>query len=61
MIEIANILHERNVQIIAIQKYIPHFEDEEHKTDAAAREQFFCDCEMRTKINSMFASVAWRE
>ena len=61
LIEIANILHERNVQNIAIQKYIPHFEDEEHKTDAAAREQFFCDGELRIKINSMFASVAWRE
>ena len=61
LIEIADILHERNVANIAIQKYIPHFEDDEHKTESNDREQFFNDDELRTKINSMFSSVTWRE
>lgn len=59
--EIANILHDRNVANIAIQKYIPHFEDDAHKTDSASREQFFNDDTLRTKINSMFTTVTWRE
>ena len=61
LLEIAEILHTRNVANIAIQKYIPHFEDENNKTDSAAREQFFNDSALRTKIESMFKSVTWRE
>lgn len=61
LIEIANILHERNVANIAIQKYIPHFEDDSNKTDSASREQFFNDSELRKRIESMFDSVTWRE
>ncbi len=61
LIEIAEILHQRNVANIAIQKYIPHFEDDAHKTDSATREQFFNDSPLREKINSMFTSVIWRE
>jgi anaerobic ribonucleoside-triphosphate reductase activating protein len=61
LIEIAEILHQRNVANIAIQKYIPHFEDDAHKTDSATREQFFNDSPLREKINSMFKSVIWRE
>lgn len=61
LIEIANILHDRNVANIAIQKYIPHFENENNKTDSASREQFFNDTDLRTKIDTMFPSVTWRE
>ena len=61
LIKIAEILNERGVSNIAIQKYIPHFEDVTHKTDSASREQFFNDGAMREKINSMFQSVTWRE
>ena len=61
LIEIANILADKGVQNIAIQKYIPHFEDEGHKTTPALREQFFNDDELRKKINTMFTSVVWRE
>ena len=61
LIEIAEILNARNVVNIAIQKYIPHFEDAAHQTDSAAREQFFNDDALRTKINSMFKTVTWRE
>lgn len=61
LIKIAEILNERGVSNIAIQKYIPHFEDAAHKTDSASREQFFNDGAMREKINSMFQSVTWRE
>lgn len=61
LIEIAETLHERSVSNIAIQKYIPHFEDENHETDSATRDQFFNDTTLRDKINSMFSSVIWRE
>ena len=61
LIEITEILNARNVANIAIQKYIPHFEDVAHQTDSAAREQFFNDDALRTKINSMFKTVTWRE
>ncbi|MCQ2581454.1 MAG: anaerobic ribonucleoside-triphosphate reductase activating protein [Alphaproteobacteria bacterium] len=51
----------RGVKNIAVQKYIPHFEDDDNKTTAEMRNQFFTDDELRQKINSMFESVAWRE
>ena len=61
LIEIAEILHTRGVANIAIQKYIPHFEDEKNKTDSASREQFFNDRDLRARIETMFSSVTWRE
>lgn len=61
LMEIMDILQQRNVQNVAIQKYIPHFEDEEHKTTDAMRNQIFVDTDLRDKINSMFKSVIWRE
>lgn len=61
LMEIANILVARGVKNIAIQKYIPHFEDTAHPTDAPAREQFFNDNALREKINSMFATATWRD
>ena len=61
LIEIAGILSDKQVQNIAIQKYIPHFEDEDNKTTPALREQFFNDDTLRQKIESMFTSVVWRE
>lgn len=59
--QIVDILSARHVKKIAIQKYIPHFENEHNKTDAASRNQFFDDNALRTKIDSMFESVIWRE
>lgn len=59
--EIADILAARGVQNIAIQKYIPHFDDEREKTTPDAREQFFNDTNLRDKINAMFENVIWRE
>lgn len=59
--EIADILAGRGVQNIAIQKYVPHFEDEDNKTSAAERNQFFDDVALRERIDSMFKSVIWRE
>lgn len=59
--EIADILAGRGVQNIAIQKYIPHFEADDNKTTDAMRNQFFVDNALREKLNSMFASVVWRE
>ena len=61
LIEIAGILSDKQVQNIAIQKYIPHFEDEDNKTTPTLREQFFNDDTLRQKIESMFTSVVWRE
>ena len=61
LIEIAEILHTRGVANIAIQKYIPHFEDKNNKTDSASREQFFNDEKLRAHIDAMFPSVTWRE
>lgn len=61
LMEIMDILSARDVQNIAIQKYIPHFEEEEHKTTDAMRNQIFVDTDLRDKINSMFKSVIWRE
>jgi hypothetical protein len=59
--EIADILSGRGVKNIAIQKYIPHFEDDDNKTTDAMRNQFFNDYDLRDKLNSMFESVTWRE
>ena len=59
--DITTLLAARGVKNIAIQKYIPHFEDEKEQTTADAREQFFNDAALRDKINSRFASVIWRE
>ena len=61
LLEIANILSSRGVKNIAIQKYIPHFEDDEHKTTVSQRDVFFTNQQLRDKINSMFPSVIWRE
>ncbi len=61
LIEIANILSDRGVKNIAIQKYIPHFESDDNKTTDASRNQFFIDSELRNHINAMFPSVIWRE
>ena len=61
LMEIADILHRRDVKKIAIQKYVPHFEDGANKTTDAQRNQFFNDEDLRAQINSMFESVVWRE
>ena len=61
LMEIADILQGRHVKNIAIQKYIPHHEEEDNTTTEAERAQFFNDSELRDKINSMFANVVWRE
>ncbi len=59
--QIADFLAARDVKKIAVQKYIPHFDDEADKTTADQREQFFNDSALRDKINAMFESVIWRE
>lgn len=61
LLEIVNDLNERGVKKIAIQKYIPHFEDETHTTTINERNQYFDDENLRNKINDLFESVIWRE
>lgn len=60
LIKIATDLHARGVKTIAVQKYIPHFEDAACTTTAAQRDAFFTD-DMKSKLNPMFDSVIWRE
>ncbi len=60
LIEIANDLHARGVKTIAIQKYIPHFEELSCATNAADRDKFFSN-DMKSKLNQMFETVIWRE
>ena len=61
LLEIIQDLHLRGVKKIAIQKYIPHFEDNEHGTTPEQRAQYFNDEKLREDINSKFESVIWRE
>lgn len=61
LLEIAEILAARGVKKFAVQKYVPHFEDDVAHTTADMREQFFNDAAYRDKINAMFESVVWRE
>lgn len=58
--EIADILAARGVKNFAVQKYVPHFEDEAAATTADMREQFFNDGALRDEINAMFDTVIWR-
>ncbi len=61
LLQIANDLHNRGVQTIAVQKYIPHHEENDtNKTTAQMRDAFFAD-DMKSKINPMFGTVVWRE
>ena len=61
LIQIANILSERGVKNIAVQKYVPHFEDENNKTTDLMRNAIFMDTQLRAQIDSMFETVVWRE
>ncbi len=61
LVEITNILSGKGVKNIAIQKYIPHFEDEDNKTTDAMRNQIFIDEQLRHGIDRQFESVVWRE
>ncbi len=60
LIEIARDCAARGVHTIAIQKYIPHFEDGACATTPAQRDAFFAD-DVRAQINPMFKRVVWRE
>lgn len=61
LIAIVDDLSARGVSTVAIQKYIPHFEDDVHKTTADQRNQFFDDTELRHKISVMVPNTVWRE
>jgi len=61
LIAIVDDLSARGVSTVAIQKYIPHFEDDVHKTTADQRNQFFDDAELRKKISAMVPNTVWRE
>lgn len=58
--DIADTLVAHGARKIAIQKYIPHFENDNKKTKNSEIEKFFTDTKLRSKLESMFDSVAWR-
>ncbi len=60
LLTIADDLHTRGVETIAVQKYIPHFEDDAHKTTPQMRDAFFA-ADIRAKITPLFKNVIWRE
>lgn len=59
--EIARDCAKRGVKTLAIQKYVPHFEDVAHGTTDSERNKFFDNTDLRDEINPMFDSVIWRE
>ncbi len=59
--DIAREMHSRGVKNLAIQKYIPHFEDPDNPTTADGRDQFFSDSDLRVEINALFPNAVWRE
>jgi len=59
--KIAHDVASRGIKNFAVQKYIPHFEDDTNATTATMRNAFFNDDELRDEINSLFNSVTWRE
>jgi pyruvate formate lyase activating enzyme len=61
LIEIADLLAARGVKNIAIQKYIPHFEQTGFETTEESRAQFFCDAGLKDALGGLFASVDWRD
>jgi len=60
LLEIITDLHNRGVQTVAIQKYIPHHETGQTPTTSAMREQFFNDEILRDKITAQIPTVIWR-
>lgn len=61
LMEIVAMLADKQVKNVAIQKYVPHFEDLNNQTTSAERDQFFNDADLKIKIDSMFESVTWRD
>lgn len=61
LLAIARDVSARGFKNFAVQKYIPYFEDDEHKTTPAMRNAFFNDDKLRDEINSLFETVTWRE
>ena len=61
LLDIARDVASRGVKNFAVQRYVPHTENENNKTTAAMRDVFFSDNALRQEINSLFESVIWRE
>jgi pyruvate-formate lyase-activating enzyme len=60
LLEIAKIASGMGVKHFAVQKYTPYHEAADNQTNAASREQFFNDDELKKNIESMFETVIWR-
>ena len=61
LVAIAHDVASRGIKDFAVQRYVPHFEDEKNRTSAAARNAFFENDSVRGEINSLFENVIWRE
>jgi pyruvate formate lyase activating enzyme len=59
LIEIAGFAAARGCKKFAVQKYVPHFED--NMTTESDRGRFFSDPVLKNKIGRLFDSVIWRE
>ncbi len=60
LLHLAHDLHSRGVKTLAVQKYIPHFEDDSNPTTDAMRGAFFTP-EIKSEITPLFENVIWRE
>ena len=54
-------LSARGVCTVAIQKYIPYFENDAQKTTPEMRDAIFTDSEFRQQISAMVPNIIWRE
>jgi len=60
LLEIAQIASDMGAKNFAVQKYTPYHECECHQTTDKDRNQFFDDADLKTKIESLFDKVVWR-
>ena len=61
LIEIARDVSAHGIKNFAVQRYIPHFEEDNNNTTVQMRNAFFEDETVRREINSLFESVVWRD
>lgn len=61
LVAIAHDVASLGVKDFAVQRYIPHFEEENNRTNAEARNAFFENDSVRKEIESLFEKVCWRD
>ena len=61
LITIMRDLAARGVSTVAIQKYIPYFENDAQKTTPETRNAIFNDSDFRARVSAMVPNTIWRE